>query len=102
MPAMTRTVARQGDGDVPHDATAVATALGRETLDEPPAPVSAVGDAVVQAVLAALPELEGVGVHQIAAPERGQRNLLAESSGHLPVPSIEDIPPADHPALGRR
>src|SRR5262245_24620939 len=48
---------------------AVEAALGRETLDEPPVAVSPVGDAVVQAVLAALPELEGVRVDQVASPE---------------------------------
>src|SRR5262249_58506552 len=73
-----------------------------EPFDDPPVILSPVADPVVQAVLPALPELELVRLHEIAAPERGERDLVAETGGRLLEHPIENLPAAYHLALGRR
>jgi len=58
--------------------------------------------AVVQAVGAALPQLDGVGPQAVAAPVVRPRDVAREAPVHLPHPLLELLPVPDHRALGRR
>src|SRR5262249_29674689 len=75
--------------------------LRGEPFDDPPVTPPLVADPVVQAVLPALPELEVVRLHEIAAPERRERDLVAETAGRLLEHPIEDLPAGHDLALGR-
>src|SRR5262245_28050377 len=53
------------------------TGSGREALNRPIAAGAPVEEAVVQAVAAALPELDFTRLHAVAAPVRGARRAVA-------------------------
>src|SRR6185436_11056448 len=77
--------------------------LGREAL-RPPAAVGPEQEvlAVVQAVGAALPQLDGVGPQAVAAPVVRPRDVAREPPVHLPHSLLELLAVPDHRALGRR
>src|SRR4029450_4887898 len=73
---------------------------GREPLDLPGVGGASVAEAVVEAVGAALPELDDLVGQAVAAPETGQGELAVLPGGHLGHAPLQDGPAVDHPALG--
>src|SRR5688500_5370190 len=74
---------------------------GGEALDHPGVAGAAVAEAVVEAVGAALPELDHLGGEAVAAPEVGQGELaVREAGGQLGDPPLQGGAVVDHPALG--
>src|SRR3954447_6898927 len=75
------------------------TDLGGQTLDRPPALPAGVEEAVMHPALAALPELDLIGPHQVAAPLLGpMRIVVAQAAEHLLEAPIELIA-LNRPAL---
>jgi hypothetical protein len=53
-----------------------ALSSGLEPLTDPALVQALIAKPIVEAVVAVLPELDGVGSHQVATPERRQRDVL--------------------------
>src|SRR6185437_12701424 len=73
----------------------------REALDPPARPIAGVGDAVVQAAQAPLPELEVLGHQAVAAPVGRACGLLAMLAGEARPALLEPGAALDRLALRR-
>src|SRR6185312_3115982 len=72
-----------------------------ESGDLPALRRACIGDAIVQAAQAPLPEFERFGPQAIAAPMRRARRLLAVLAGEPRPPLLEPAAVFDRPALRR-
>src|SRR4051812_33015332 len=76
--------------------------LRRQALTHPSLACASVAEAVVQPVLAVVPELDGVGLHPVSAPEGWAGHLVRKAHIEVCHTSLEDLAAVDDLALARR
>src|SRR4051794_28383727 len=85
-----------------HSRPRAPTPSWREALDHPPIAPAPVPEPVVEAVGAALPELDGIGPQAQPAPALGARNGVRIASGRLVEGLLEHLARRDDLGLGAR